>query len=431
LIAKNQILRFNNNFKMPLKNIKIFLFSLFLYFTLLSGFFFNESLNGGAYKDWLGANLNPIKDFSKNFYETLNNYDKYNHRHSPVYLIFLSIFLKFDFSFEVIRLIHLHLSIPLIIIFYKCLSLKFKNIEKSYLILLSLVIFLSPTFRSLSIWPDSRLPGLLFFTTTIYFFLKYEKTKSEKFIWLTSLFLIITSYISPNFSLFFFYFFYNIFKQISFSKVLLFFLFNLILSFPMLIYIFIMDVNFLTSGQTPLLNDQSISLNYNFANKILLISSIIFFHLLFILIWKKHFLNFLSFLKKNIMFIFIISGTLIYFFNYQIEFTGGGVFFHLSNFFFKNNYLFYIISIISLSFVMYLSKLNIRNFLFFFILILTNIQNTIYHKYYEPLLLIVFFTIFKNVSAETFLKKRWNILSIYALSLLFIVMKIFQNSYLV
>ena len=416
---------------MSLNNIKILLFSAFLYFTLLSGFFLNESLNGGAYKDWLGSNLNPIKDFSKNFYETLNNYDKYAHRHSPVYLIFLSTFLRFDFSFETIRLIHLHLSIPLIIIFYKCLCLKFKNIEKSYLILLALVIFLSPTFRSLSIWPDSRLPGLLFFTITIYFFLKYEETKSEKFIWLTSLFLVISSYISPNFSLFFFYFFYNIFKQISFSKVLLFFLFNLILAFPMFVYIFIMGVDFLSSGGTPALDNQSFSFNYNFANKILLISSIILFHLLPVLIWKKHFINFLSFFKKNIMVIFVISGILIYFFNYKIEYTGGGVFFHLSNFFFENNYLFYIISIISLSFVLYLCKLNIKNSLFFFILILTNIQNTVYHKYYEPLLLIVFFTIFKDVSAESFLKKKKNILGIYALSVFFIVTKIYKNYYLI
>ena len=416
---------------MSSNNIKIILFSTFLYFTLLSGFFLNESLNDGAYKDWLGANLNPIKDFSKNFYETFYNYDKYNHRHSPVYLIFLSTFLRFDFSFETIRLIHLHLSIPLIIIFYKCLSLKFKNIEKSYLILLSLVIFLSPTFRSLSIWPDSRLPGLLFFTITIYFFLKYEETRSEKFIWLTSFFLIVSSYISPNFSLFFFYFFYKIFKQISFSKVFLFFLFNFILAFPMFFYVFIMGINFLTSGQTPTLNNQSIASNYNFANKILLISSIIFFHLLPVLIWKKHFINFLSFIKKNIMFIFITSVVLIYFFNYKIEYTGGGVFFHLSNFFFENNYLFYIISIISLSFVMYLCKLNKENLLFFFILILSNIQNTVYHKYFEPLLLIVFFTIFKNVSAESFLKKRGNILGIYAISVLFIFMKIYKNYYLI
>ena len=199
----------------------------------------------------------------------------------------------------------------------------------------------------------------------------------------------------------------------------------------MFVYIFIMGVDFLSSGGTPALDNQSFSFNYNFANKILLISSIIFFHLLPVLIWKKHFINFLSFFKKNIMVIFVISGILIYFFNYKIEYTGGGVFFHLSNLFFENNYLFYIISIISLSFVLYLCKLNIKNSLFFFILILTNIQNTVYHKYYEPLLLIVFFTIFKDVSAESFLKKKKNILGIYALSVFFIATKIYKNYYLI
>ena len=157
---------------------------------------------------------------------------------------------------EVIRLIHLHLSIPLILIFYKCLELKFENTKKAYLSLLSLIIFLSPTFRSLSIWPDSRLPGLLFFTITIFFYLKFEQTRLEKFMWLTSLFLIITSYISPNFSLFFIYFFYDIFKKISIPKIFLFFLFNFLLSIPILFYIFIMDVNFLISGQTPSLSNQ-------------------------------------------------------------------------------------------------------------------------------------------------------------------------------
>ena len=199
----------------------------------------------------------------------------------------------------------------------------------------------------------------------------------------------------------------------------------------MFVYIFVMGVDFISSGQTPALDNQKISLNFNFANKILLISSIIFFHLLPVLIWKKHLINFLSFFKKNIMVIFVISGILIYFFNYKIEYTGGGVFFHLSNLFFENNYLFYIISIISLSFVMYLCKLNIKNSLFFFILILTNIQNTIYHKYYEPLLLIVFFTILKDVSAESFLKKKRNILGIYAFSVVFIIMKIYKNYYLI
>lgn len=415
---------------MSLNNIKIVFLSAILYITLITGFFFNESLNGGAYGDWTGAYLKPIKDFSINFSDTLINYDKYGNRHSPIYIIFLSSLLRFDFSLDVIRLIHLHFSIILIFIFYKCLELKFKNTEKFILVLLSLVIFLSPTFRSLSIWPDSRLPGLLFFTITIYFFIKYEQTLIEKFIWLTSLSLIITSYISPNFSLFFIYFFYNILNRLSLNKILLFFLFNLLLAAPMLVYIFVMDVNFLVSGQTPSSNNQGVALDYNFANKILIISSIVFFHLLPVVMYKIHYQSFVIFLKKNVIPLLLITGFLIYFFNYDMGYTGGGIFFHLSHFLFDNNYLFFIITFISLSFVFYLCSLDFKNLLFFFLLILTNIQNTIYHKYYEPLLLIIFFTIMKNVSAETFLKDKKNIFNIYALSVLFVIMKIYKNYYL-
>lgn len=412
---------------MSLINKKIVSFSIFLYLTLIAGFFYDESLNGGAYGDWVGAYLNPIKDFSINFYETLINYDKYGNRHSPIYLIFLSSFLRIDLSIDVIRLIHLHFSIPLILIFYKCLELKFENTKKAYLALLSLIIFLSPTFRSLSIWPDSRLPGLLFFTITIFFYLKFEQTRLEKFMWLTSLFLIITSYISPNFSLFFIYFFYDIFKKISIPKIFLFFLFNFLFSIPILFYIFIMDVNFLIAGQTPSSSNQSLAFSYNFANKILIISSIIFFHLMPVFFYKKNFINFYIFFKKQIIILFLFSIFLIYFFNYQISFTGGGLFFYLSNYIFENNYFFYIISFISLSFVLYLSKLDVKNFYFFLILILTNIQNTIYHKYYEPLLLIIFFTLLKNAHAELIVNDKKSIYSFYSVSILFIVMRIYKN----
>ena len=415
---------------MPLNNIKIIFLSVFLYLTLVSGFFFNESLNGGAYLDWMGSNKSPIEDFSKKFYETLINYDEYGHRHSPTYLIILSSLLRFDLSLEIVRLVHLHLSVFLVLIFYKCLELKFKNVRNSYLFLLSLLIFLSPTFRSLSIWPDSRIPGLLFFTITIYFYLKYEQTSFEKYIWLTSIFLIVTSYISPNFCLFFIYFFYNIFKKMSFRKILLFFIFNILAALPILYYIFIMEVNFLIAGGTPLSDKQSISFNFNFADKILIISSIVLFHYIPMLISKSHYLSFLYFLKNKFIILFLALASLVYFFDYKMDYTGGGVFFHLSNYFFDNNYFFYLISFVSLSFIFYICKLDIRNLYIFLILIFSNIQNTIYHKYYEPLLVIIFFTILKNVDAENFLKDKKNIYNLYALSLIFIAMKICKNYYL-
>jgi len=71
------------------KNI---IFFLLLYISLIVGFFLNENLNHGSYYDWK-INIFLIKDFSTNFYDTLLSYEKYGHRHSPIYLIFLSYFL--------------------------------------------------------------------------------------------------------------------------------------------------------------------------------------------------------------------------------------------------------------------------------------------------------------------------------------------------
>ena len=216
----------------------------------------------------------------------------------------------------------------------------------------------------------------------------------------------------------------------SFRKILLFFIFNILAALPILYYIFIMEVNFLIAGGTPLSDKQSISFNFNFADKILIISSIVLFHYIPMLISKSHYLSFLYFLKNKFIILFLALASLVYFFDYKMDYTGGGVFFHLSNYFFDNNYFFYLISLVSLSFIFYICKLDIRNLYIFLILIFSNIQNTIYHKYYEPLLVIIFFTILKNVDAENFLKDKKNIYNLYALSLIFIAMKICKNYYL-
>ena len=93
------------------------LFGIFLYLTLLVGFAYDENLNFGSYYDWIQVYKVPIIDFSLNFKNTLLTYDQYGQRHSPVYLIFLSFFLDLGLSFDVIRIIHLHLCLSLIFIF--------------------------------------------------------------------------------------------------------------------------------------------------------------------------------------------------------------------------------------------------------------------------------------------------------------------------
>jgi hypothetical protein len=406
------------------------LLALFLYITLVFGFYIDENLNFGAMQDWKHTDLPVINDLSFNIKETLLNYNSYGHRHSPVYLIFLSLFKRVGFSFDSIRFLHLNLSLFLIFVFYKCLILKFYKIEKNILLLISLSIFLSPTFRSLAIWPSSRMIGLMFFTISVLEFLRYLETPKKIYMWKNIIFLIISSYISPNFSLFIIFFLHHYLSKKNFKDLIQILLFCFFSSLPAFYYIFILDVNFLiasTPGQTL---DSVIGLSFNLSNKILIISTIIFFQLLPFLANKNFITNFLKLPKKDFLIISIFLIINLYFFNYEINFTGGGIFFQLSNFFFNNNYLFYFISFISLILIANFLKNNINNFLIFFLLIISNIQNTIYHKYYDPFIMILFFTLINNSLSYKFFDNRSKVFYIYYFYLIYILIRIIKNYYL-
>lgn len=413
-------------------NIKSSLLFLLLYFSLLVGFAIDENLNYGSYSDWLNAYVPVIKDFSLNFQDTLINFEKYGHRHSPFYIIILSLIYKLGFDLNVIRLLHLHACLALIFLFYNCLRLRFYKIEKSYLQILSMFIFLSPTFRSLSIWPDSRLMGLIFFVLSIFFFLKFlnkDFKKKKLYAYLSSFFLVVSSYISPNFSLFCFFFYFYFFKFFSIKDFFILIFFNTILSIPMLYYIFIMNVNFITAGLTPGYDETPISLNFNFSNKLILISTIFYFHLfpiIYILTCKN---KFLLFVKDKFIFFLLIYLILIYLFNYQIFFTGGGFFFQLSFYIFNNNIFFYLCGFYTLFYLYYFMNLHKSNLVLVIILISSNIQNTIYHKYYEPLILIIVFLLFKNLNFESFFSKKINILYVYLSSFFYVLLRLIKNVY--
>jgi hypothetical protein len=408
-------------------NLKNYLLCFFLYITIIIGFIFDENLNFGSYYDWINVYKTPINDFSLNFKDTLLSYDKYGQRHSPIYLIFLSIFLDLGLSFDTIRIIHLHLCLSLILIFYLCLKLVFVNVKLQSLQLLSFIIFLSPTFRSLSIWPDSRLPGLIFFILAIYFFLKFLREGNIKYAWFNSISLIISSYISPNFCLFVIYFYFFYMSKLQIKKIIPLIAFNMASAIPALYYIFILKINFLISGRTSGLNGESVAFSFNFSDKIMIISSIILFHLLPILWSINIYRDFLIFIKKNIYKVFIIFIPLVYFFNYQLVFTGGGVFFQGSQALLSNNYIFYLICLLSIMLILYFSKLSINNFILIFLIIISNIQNTIYHKYYEPMILIIFFTLFNKINLRLFFEKKNNLIYLYIFSLSFIFLRFVKN----
>ena len=389
---------------------------LILYSSLITGFFLNENTLGGSFSDYQNQKIISQK-FSEDFLNTFLNYDKEPHRHSPVLIIVLSVFEKFNISDVIIRLISLHFLLLIIFFFNKCLEVKFNNINKKIVKIISLLIFLSPTFRSLAIWPDSRLYGLLFFIISILFFLKFLKSKIRsskcKYAILNSIFLATASYFSPNFCVFVIFFLFYFIKYFSNSKFINILLFiNNILSFTEIYYVFFLKFYFFL---TPATNEINKFIIFNPANKILLISSIFFIHFLPVSFFiKKNTKK----LKNYFFIIFPIFLSSVYFFNYSNTFTGGGVIFKASNIIFSNNYLFYVFSLIGLLLICHLSYKNLNNFLLIFLIFLNNPQLEVYHKYYDPMLLILFFTLF-NLNIKKFLLEK-KILILYFFNGLFL-----------
>ncbi len=409
-------------------NFSLFTFIsiIILYFSLLIGFYYNENSTGGAFNDYY-THKEISKNFANNFLNTLLNFDKTSTRHSPVLLILFSFFEKFEINDHVIRLINLHICLVLPFIFYKCLKIKFTNINNNYLVLLSCLIFLSPTFRSLIIWPDSKVWGLIFFCISIYYFLIYNNTKNIKHCYLVILFYSISSYVSPSFSVFSIFFMLFFFKNFKINKNLQLIILNLLLAFPAFYYIFILDINFMfTATAVPGGSNQPFSIN-NISNKFLLISSIIIFYLIPFMISKSIKIPIQNLNVKKIIIILILFCISLLFFNYKFDYTGGGIFFKVSNYFFANNLVFFIIVVLSLILNFLIFSHSRYNYLIIFILVLSNPQVTIYHKYYDPFLLILFLTLFdlNFVKKKLFSKKSISVF--YLFSLFFLLLSISKS----
>jgi len=410
-----------------------FILLLFLYLSIIFGFVIGEDLNGGAAHDYLHAYKPIIERFSNNFHDTFLKYDQYGQRHSPILIILLSFLYNILENDTLIRLVHLHLSLFLIVLFFYSLRLRFKFLNNNIAAIIASVIFISPTFRSLAIWPDSRLFGLLFFVLSLIFFLKFKEAKKNSFYYclLNIFFLSFSSYISPNFSIFSIYFFYYFARKFNYKKIFIIVIFNLFLSFPAFYYLFILKIFFLTSGKTPGFDGAGVAFDFNFANKILLISTIIFFHLINFILEQNMITKIKFFLlqKKYLILIILFEIILILNFNYKKDFTGGGIFFHLSYFFFNNNYLLYFFSFFSLLFIFSLIFGSFNNFLLYIILIISNIQLSIYHKYYEPLILIIFILLFESViNFKKFFNNKKNIFYLYSLNIIFFIFSILKKT---
>ena len=392
---------------MNINSRNIFVIYLFLYFSLLIGFYFNEDFGGGYFKDYLMDK--EVRDyFYENFSESFFNYDKFASTHSPVYIIFFLILKKIFFNETFIRLIGLHLSLLIPFFFYLCLKIKYKFKITDIKIFIPTIIFFSPYFRSSAIWFSDENLSLLFLSICFYFFLKFEDSKKKKLsdIFLNILFLALAAYIRPIYSLFGIYFFVRYYFDLNFSYKLLFYIFiNILLSIPAIYYVFVLDINFWFS-------------NYLFRSGFITSFSIIiviffFYSIPFLLPNIKQNFQMSNFKFENLVFSIIFLFLLIFYFDYSTSY-GGGIFFKLSILIFGNNYLFYIFSLISLNvfILIFFDSIKDKDTIFDLVLLLTlfllDIDGVFYHETYDPLLYFIYFLLMKNKIYLNFTKKLTN-----------------------
>ena len=422
---------------MNIRSRNIYILYLFLYLSLLVGFYFNEDFALGYKSDYVNYRY-FISLFEKDYVNSLLNFDElFGGFPSPVYIIFFSLLRKISFNDTVLRLIVLHLSLLIPFFFYQSLKIKYDFKIKDIKFLLPAIIFFSPYFRSASFWAGHENIALIFLSISLYFFLKYEKTERKKLacIFFNTFFLALAAYIRPSYSLFGIYFFIRYYFDLNFSNKLLFYIFiNILLSFPAIYYVFVLDVNFLS--QFLLRGENDVLLDFTlpaFVNQFSITLTILFFYSTpFILSNIKKNFQINNFKNNKLILPIIFLFLLIFYFNYSLPY-GGGIFYKLSILIFENNYLFYFFSVMSFYGLILIFSNSLQNketifdFTLLLILILLDMDGVFYHETYDPLVYFIFFLLVKNKFYLSFTKKLTNkkfvllslfCIAFYALSIL-------------
>ncbi len=392
-------------------------------------FIFNEDPLGGASHDFK-YHEKYFYYFSNNFAQTISEYGLKNEvRNSPVFYILFSKIYHMGISIDNLKYFNLFIIFPIILFFNKCLDLKYNNPNNKIKFLLISCIFLSPTVRSLINYPYPLIWAICFFLISIYFFLKFKKVNELKRsnCLLCILNLSIASYFTPNFAVFIIFYFYHFFLNLKNSKeLLLLIVFSFILSIPAIAFLIWKDFYMFKNN----VFNVSIYEKINLSNKIVIITSfLIFFFIPYI---KKIYFS-LDEIKakiKDTNFIILLSLIFLclFYFDYKSG-AGGGFFYKLSIILFKNDTFILSVFVFSLLFFYFANLINKNNLVIYTILILYNLQYSIYYKYFDPLLIFIFLFLMRIDKSKSF---NLNMIGnkYFLLYFIFLCMNIFKKGFL-
>ena len=145
-------------------NKKILIYLIF-FGSLIASIILGENSSGGAEYDNL-ITKKYIETFQLNLNEGIELFKKDNQGHLPFFYILIAN-LNNLFGEKFVNYLYLVISSLIPFVFYNVLKKNFSKKNDNVLFLLSLIIFLSPYFRSSTVWITTDNLALLFFLLSI------------------------------------------------------------------------------------------------------------------------------------------------------------------------------------------------------------------------------------------------------------------------
>ena len=411
------------------KNFFLYLYFLIVFISFLLGFLVNEDSSGGGLVDF-GHEWTSIQEFKFGIKFALTSMN-YESSRTPLFLI-LNYFNPFNNTEYGFRFSNFIFNIFIPISFFYLIKKKYSNLSFNLIISVTLLLYLSPYFRTSSYWAhQENLP--VFFTICSFLYLHlYESNKINRN--LINLFgiAIVSSlafYSDQKYifaSLFCFIKLIILYKN-NYKNIFLICFFFFISSLPAF-YLF-----YLWKGILPI--QSQFRIGFYPKNISLGFSIISFYFLPLFLILKNKYYEILKSIKKiDIIFLVFLAFIIIFSLpNFQNPWGGGAIYkiFYLLNSFINNEM---ITKIIFMTFVLFSSffvyillKQNILNFFpLLIIIILSSFVEMTYQEYFDPIIIVLIFSYFKfnNKYVDIFSRKI-----VFNYSLFFIFFLFFANIY--
>ena len=401
---------------LALLNRKPVVYILF-YITFIISFYFGENSSGGAFIDSsrMETYLNEI---GANFKNGIMLFIDTKMVHSPIFYIIKSILENFLNKLSS-DLIFLTLGFFIPVIFYSILKKQFRGLDKNLLFAISLVLYFSPYLRSSAVWATNDNIAVLFFVLSLSKFLTFTKKKDNnlKDIFLSLFYLIIAAYIRQYYIIIAAAYAVLLFRKIEIKNFLFLILFNSILIIPMIFYTY----KYLLSSSDYVIK--------GFAKPDLIFSPLVFFTMYLFYIFpfffqSENYDKLKEFFKDKVIFFFIVTIIFILlFFYYELPQNkyGGGMIYKISQLI-NSNLFFIFLSYMGAILISLTINFNFKNLLVLLIFCFMFPFATIYQKYFDPLMIIIFFgMINSNLIYNNINLKKININFIFIYFIIFLV----------